>query len=215
MELQPQRSCVTPTEEDALVEASTAQRSILQERSANWPHEYHTQFASLQKPHNGLAAGFGIVKSEKQVDYELKLLYRILQRSEKYQKYREKQPVLTFAEVIARDAADRAAKAARKQEKTEEGSFREENRHRRMARLSGAGLLERYVVHVLSHYLQVHHAGTRLAKRCPRASYYCASMLERLPTPPLPGKVARSFRSHAPISPDRTSFSSPILPMQI
>jgi transcriptional enhancer factor len=40
----------------------------------------------------------------------------LLQRSEKYQTYREKQPSLTPAEVIARDAAERKEQERRKAE---------------------------------------------------------------------------------------------------
>ena len=40
----------------------------------------------------------------------------MLQRSDKYQKYREKQPVMTPTEVIARDAAERQEQLRRKAE---------------------------------------------------------------------------------------------------
>jgi transcriptional enhancer factor len=135
---QQQRSCVLSTYVPAIAHAHTAalatQRGILQERSANWPHEYNTQSTSIklqsrspsptehkhvQRPpaagnyftgniHGqqiGLA-GFGEERSEKQVEYELNRLYLMLQRSDKYQKYREKQPVLTAAEFLAREAAE-------------------------------------------------------------------------------------------------------------
>jgi transcriptional enhancer factor len=61
-------------------------------------------------------AGFGVERPEKQIRYELERLYKTLQRSDKYQKYREKQPHLTPAEVIARDAAERKEKERREAE---------------------------------------------------------------------------------------------------
>jgi transcriptional enhancer factor len=59
-------------------------------------------------------AGFGVERSEKQIRCELGRLYKLLQRSEKYQTYREKQPALTPAEVVARDAAERKEQEKRK-----------------------------------------------------------------------------------------------------
>jgi transcriptional enhancer factor len=146
MELQQQRSCVrpddVPTLEDTPVDTTTQQRAVLQERSANWPHEYNPQPTSSLKrsrspssptgniyarraapagiyftgnvhaQHIGLA-GFGAERSEKQVDFELKRLYRMLQRSDKYQKYREKQPQLTVTEVLAKEAREAAERKAR------------------------------------------------------------------------------------------------------
>ena len=61
---------------------------------------------SVNAQHIGLS-GFGLERPEKQIRIELERLYNVLQRSDKYQKYREKQPILTAAEVLARDAADR------------------------------------------------------------------------------------------------------------
>ncbi|KAL5119760.1 hypothetical protein ACEQ8H_002366 [Pleosporales sp. CAS-2024a] len=145
MELQLQRSCVrsddVPALGDTTVENTTQQRAVLQERSANWSHEFNIQSTSIQKrsrsptptsttyaqraapsgiyitgnvhaQHIGLA-GFGAERSEKQVDFELKRLYRMLQRSDKYQKYREKQPNLSRAEVLAIEARQLAEKKAR------------------------------------------------------------------------------------------------------
>jgi transcriptional enhancer factor len=144
MELQ-QRSCVlpndVPTLEDTPLDSTTQQRPVLQERSANWPHEFNAQSTSTIKrsrsptptgniyaqraapagiyftgnvhaQHIGLA-GFGAERPEKQVDFELKRLYRMLQRSDKYQKYREKQPVLTVTEVLAKEARELAEKKAK------------------------------------------------------------------------------------------------------
>jgi len=120
---------------------TTQQRAILQERSANWPCDFNNQDTSILKRsrspsplenvygaratpagsyftgnvhahHIGLA-GFGVERSEKQVEAELKRLYRMLQRSDKYQKYREKQPAMTVAEVLAKDARELAEKKAR------------------------------------------------------------------------------------------------------
>jgi|TARA_R110002003_G_scaffold54_18_gene4836 transcriptional enhancer factor len=70
--------------------------------------------------HIGLA-GFGAERSEKQVEYELKRLYRMLQRSDKYQKYREKQPELTVAEVLAKEARELAEQQAREAERVARG----------------------------------------------------------------------------------------------
>ena len=119
---------------------SSQQRVILQERSANQSHDYYSSTASsqlkqydspgptenthaqratvagtyhtgnLHASHVGLA-GFHVEKSEKQIRYELDRIYRMLARSERYQKYREKQPVLSPAEVIARDAAEEKERA--------------------------------------------------------------------------------------------------------
>jgi transcriptional enhancer factor len=145
MELQQQRSCVRPEDVPALgettVDTTTQQRAVLQERSANWPHEFNNQNTSIQKrsrspsptnniyarraapagiyftgnvhaQHIGLA-GFGAERSEKQVDFEIKRLYGMLRRSDKYQKYREKQPNLTRPEVLAIEARQLAEKKAR------------------------------------------------------------------------------------------------------
>jgi transcriptional enhancer factor len=74
---------------------------------------YYT--GNVHAQHLGLA-GFGVEKPEKQVRYELERLYKILSRSDKYQKYREKQPQMTPAEVIARDAADKKERERKKAE---------------------------------------------------------------------------------------------------
>lgn len=141
MELQHQQSCgqpvAVPTLSTAPDEVPThPHRGILQERSANWPHEYHTTTSpplkesrspspvdkaySCREPHNGAyftgnidpqpfgLANNNIERSEKQIRYELERLYKMLARSEKYQKYREKQPVLTPAEFVAREAREEA-----------------------------------------------------------------------------------------------------------
>jgi transcriptional enhancer factor len=145
MELQQQRSCIQPDDVTVLettpLDSTTQQRAVLQERSANWPHEFNNQTTSTQKrsrspsptgniyarraapagayftgnvhaQHVGIA-GFGAERSEKQVEYELARLYRMLRRSDKYQKYREKQPQLTAAEVLAKEAREAAEKQAR------------------------------------------------------------------------------------------------------
>ncbi|KAH6643197.1 TEA/ATTS domain family-domain-containing protein, partial [Boeremia exigua] len=61
---------------------------------------YYT--GSLHAQHMGLA-GCGVERSEKQIAREIKRLYALLDRSDKYQKYREKQPVLTIREFIERE----------------------------------------------------------------------------------------------------------------
>ncbi|CBX97559.1 hypothetical protein IAQ61_001227 [Plenodomus lingam] len=149
MELQHQQSCVlaadVPASHHTPDEVSSSRnRSALQERSANWPHEYTNTSDSprlkisrspsptenvyarqslvggnyftgnVHAQHNGLV-GFGVERPEKQIRYELERLYKMLRRSDKYQKYREKQPVLTPAEFIAREAAEAAEKKAAEQ----------------------------------------------------------------------------------------------------
>lgn len=74
---------------------------------------YYT--GNVHAQHIGLA-GFVVERSEKQIRCELGRLYKLLQRSEKYQAYREKQPALTPAEVITRDAAERKEQERRKAE---------------------------------------------------------------------------------------------------
>ena len=121
-------------------DTSSQQQGVLQERSVNQPHEYYTGTTSSQLKqhgspgptenahvqrsttagtyysgnvhgnHVGLAGG-GVEKSEKQIRFELDRIYRMLARSDRYQKYREKQPVLSPAEVIARDAAEEKERA--------------------------------------------------------------------------------------------------------
>lgn len=145
MELQHHQSGVLPANGSALntpsvgtpLEGSSSQhRGVLQERSANWPHDntasplsgapqkisgsqsptenaYSQQptaagnyfTGSLHAQHIGLA-GCGVERSEKQIAREIKRLYALLQRSDKYQKYREKQPVLTPHEFIEREARE-------------------------------------------------------------------------------------------------------------
>ncbi|KAH9863588.1 hypothetical protein J1614_009520 [Plenodomus biglobosus] len=149
MELQHQQSCVLPADVRASHHTpdeitSSRNRNALQERSANWPHEYTNTTNSprlkisrspsptenayarqslvggnyftgnVHAQHSGLV-GFGVERPEKQIRYELERLYKMLQRSDKYQKYREKQPVLTPAEFIAREAREAAEKKAAEQ----------------------------------------------------------------------------------------------------
>lgn len=145
MGLQQQRSCATSDGVlDTQFDSITQQRAILQERSANWPHEFNSPRTSRLKrsrspsPHENVhrrqpphtssyftggvhahhigLAGFSFERSEKQIDAELKQLYRLLAQCDKYQKYREKQPMMTVAEVIEKDAKDRAEREARERE---------------------------------------------------------------------------------------------------
>jgi transcriptional enhancer factor len=131
-----------PFLEGTPVDASSQHRGVLQERSTNQAYEPHSTTTSLQpkrpcSPHltekahaqRSIPAGtyytgnvhgqhialaaFGIERSEKQIRYDLERLYRMLQRSDKYQKYREKLPVMTPAEVMARDAVEREEKRRR------------------------------------------------------------------------------------------------------
>jgi transcriptional enhancer factor len=60
---------------------------------------------SLHAHHIGLS-GHGIERSPKQIKRDIGKLYALLQRSDKYQKYREKQPVLTPLEFIEREARE-------------------------------------------------------------------------------------------------------------
>lgn len=148
MELQHHQSGVLPANGSALntpsvgtpLDGTSSQhRGVLQERSANWPHDntaspitntqhtsqkvsrsqsptengYAQQTAaagnyftgSLHAQHIGLA-GCGVERSEKQIKRDIARLYLLLQRSDKYQKYREKQPVLTPREFIEREARE-------------------------------------------------------------------------------------------------------------
>lgn len=142
MGLQQQRSSGLSLEETRL-DTTTQQRAILQERSVNWPCDFSAQGTSTLKRsrspssldnvyerrpapagtyfignvhahHIGLA-GFSVERSEKQVEADLKRLYRMLAQSDKYQKYREKQPPMTVAEVLAKEAREQAEKVARTQ----------------------------------------------------------------------------------------------------
>lgn len=148
MELQHHQSGVLPANGSALntpsigtpLDGTSSQhRGILQERSANWPHDntvspttntqhtsrkvsrsqsptenvYPQQAAaagnyftgSLHAQHIGLA-GCGVERSEKQIKRDIDRLYLLLQQSDKYQKYREKQPVLTPREFLEREARE-------------------------------------------------------------------------------------------------------------
>ncbi|KAI4706543.1 hypothetical protein J4E89_008610 [Alternaria sp. Ai002NY15] len=132
-----------PLLEGTPVDGSPQHRDVLQERYAAQSHNTHSSTASPQvgqrsslspsdssyaqrsvatgnyytgnvhAQHIGLA-GFGVERSEKQIRCELGRLYKLLQRSEKYQTYREKQPALTPAEVVARDAAEKKEQEKRK-----------------------------------------------------------------------------------------------------
>jgi transcriptional enhancer factor len=74
---------------------------------------YHSGSTHLQ--YMGLTA-FGVEKPEKHIQTELEQLYNTLARADRYQKYREKQPALTPAEVIVRDAADKQERESREAE---------------------------------------------------------------------------------------------------
>ncbi|KAF1944674.1 hypothetical protein EJ02DRAFT_398025 [Clathrospora elynae] len=130
--------------------SSSQHRGVLRERSANRRHEHHnitstpllkqsrsssptenvyaqrvvpvgSYFAgNVHAQHVGLA-GFGVERPEEQIRYELERLYKMLQRSDKYQKYREKQPVLTPNEVIAREAAEKQERGRKERERREKG----------------------------------------------------------------------------------------------
>lgn len=129
----------TPSVGTPLDSSLSQQRGVLQERSANWPHDNTaspltgTQHASqkvsrsqsptenaysqqattvggyftgsLHAQHIGLA-GCGVERSEKQISRDIKQLYNLLSRSDKYQKYREKQPQLTPQQFIEREARE-------------------------------------------------------------------------------------------------------------
>lgn len=58
--------------------------------------------SSLRTQYIG-APGCGIERSEKQINREITRIYRLLQRSEKYQKYREKQPVLDRQQLVEKE----------------------------------------------------------------------------------------------------------------
>ena len=128
----------------------SSQRGVLQERSANWPHDntaspltdtqqvplkvsrsdtpsenaYSQQLTavgnyftgSLHAQRIGLS-GCGVERSERQIAKECKRLYTLLARCDRYQKYREKQPILTPREFIEREAKE--AKLKEEKEKME------------------------------------------------------------------------------------------------
>ncbi|KAJ4399336.1 hypothetical protein N0V91_009525 [Didymella pomorum] len=121
------------------LDGSSSHRGVLQERSANWPHDntaspltgtqaaiqktsrsqsptenVYTQqptpagnyfTGSLHAHHIGLA-GHGVERNEVQIEKDIKRLYALLNRSDKYQKYREKQPQLTPQQFIEREARE-------------------------------------------------------------------------------------------------------------
>ncbi|KAF2128124.1 hypothetical protein P153DRAFT_387085 [Dothidotthia symphoricarpi CBS 119687] len=128
------------------LERCSSQRVVLQERSANWPQECNITTIISSKPQHSpipienvfsprvgfggncstgnthashvALAGFSVERSEKQIEHDLKRLYKMLARSDKYQKYREKQPVMTPKELIAKEDEERArGKEEREKEK--------------------------------------------------------------------------------------------------
>ncbi|KAF3038211.1 hypothetical protein E8E11_004545 [Didymella keratinophila] len=147
MELQHRQSGVMSGNGSALntpsggtpLDGSSSHRGVLQERSANWPHDntasplagtpaaiqktsrsqsptenVYTQqptntgnyfTGSLHAHHIGLA-GHGVERNEGQIERDIKKLYALLNRSDKYQKYREKQPQLTPEQFIEREARE-------------------------------------------------------------------------------------------------------------
>lgn len=62
---------------------------------------------NIHAHHIGLA---GVERSAKQIKFDLDRLYVMLDRSDKYKKYREKQPVLTPAEFVAREEREKRNK---------------------------------------------------------------------------------------------------------
>jgi transcriptional enhancer factor len=124
--------------------ASSQHRDVLRERSANQAYEHHdttssqlnrscspnftenayaqqhvpagTYYTGNVHAQHIVLAGFGVERPEKQIRYDLERLYKMLRQSDKYQKYREKQPAMTPTEVIERDAAKRQEKQRREAE---------------------------------------------------------------------------------------------------
>ncbi|KAF1923654.1 uncharacterized protein M421DRAFT_74763 [Didymella exigua CBS 183.55] len=130
----------TPSVGTPLDGPSSQHRSVLQERSANWPHDntaspltgtqaavqkasrsqsptenVYTQQSTnaggyftgnLHAPHHIGLAGHGVERNEEQISRDIKKLYALLNRSDKYQKYREKQPQLTPQQFIEREARE-------------------------------------------------------------------------------------------------------------
>lgn len=110
MELHP-RSCVVLSNAPALLDPdSSIPRRALQERSGNRRHEYQDSSSPSWKreaspaenvyPHgpggnyftSNITSQLSGEKSEAQVEYETKRLLGLLERCEKYQKYRDRQP---------------------------------------------------------------------------------------------------------------------------
>lgn len=130
----------TPLVGTPLDGSSSQLRGVLQERSANWPHDntaspltglqsaipkvsrsqsptenvYNQQpsnaggyfTGSLHAPHHIGLAGHGVERNEEQISRDIKKLYTLLNRSDKYQKYREKQPQLTPQQFLEREARE-------------------------------------------------------------------------------------------------------------
>jgi transcriptional enhancer factor len=105
------RSCVVPSNDPALPDSdSSIPRRVLQERSGNRRHEYQDGSSSSWKrevspaenvyPHgpgrsyfsSNITSQLSGEKSEAQIEYETKRLLGLLERCEKYQKYRDRQP---------------------------------------------------------------------------------------------------------------------------
>ncbi len=61
---------------------------------------------NVNAQHIGLA-GCGVERSEEQIKVELDQMYTTLQRSERYQKYRSKQPALTPTSMMEREKAEK------------------------------------------------------------------------------------------------------------
>lgn len=104
------RSCVVPSNAPVLPDPdSSIPRRALKERSGNRRHEYHDGSSSWKcdpspaentYPHgpggsyftSNLTSQLSGEKSEAQIEYETKRLLGVLDRCEKYQKYRDRQP---------------------------------------------------------------------------------------------------------------------------
>jgi transcriptional enhancer factor len=106
------RSCVLPSNAPALPDpADTIPSRVLQERSGNRGHGYVDGSTSWKRSSSAspvenlysqslgsnyftgnIAAQLNGEKSEEQIEFEAKRLWKLLQTCEKYQKYRDRQP---------------------------------------------------------------------------------------------------------------------------
>ncbi|KAF2798947.1 hypothetical protein K505DRAFT_266604 [Melanomma pulvis-pyrius CBS 109.77] len=102
------RSCVVPSNAPGLPDPDSISRRALKERSGNRRHEYHDGSSWKREPSpaentyphgqggsyftGNLTSQLSGEKSEAQIEYETKRLLGLLDRCEKYQKYRDRQP---------------------------------------------------------------------------------------------------------------------------
>lgn len=85
-------------------------RSPAENVYSHQPNSVGTYFTGNVHAHHIGLAGFGVERPAKQIKLELERLYVMLGRSDKYKKYREKQPILTPAQFLEREERERRNK---------------------------------------------------------------------------------------------------------